>query len=284
MDLFELHGKTYIVVVDYYSRWTELRRLDNQTSSSLIAKLKSIFAVHGIPDVVMSDNGPQFASADFRNFASDFGFTHTTSSPRYPQSNGEAERAVQTVKNLLKKAKDPYIALLLYRASPLQNGLSPSELLMGRKLKTKVPILPSHLQPQTPDHSLVKQKEECMKQQQRVNFNNRHAAKEAPALKPRDTVFIKDMNKSGEILAKHPNPRSYIVSTESGTIRRNKTHLMATPRGTQPLQPATTTATWTLKAELQKEIQVVEMRSYRKIVGISYLEHKTNEKVCQAIT
>ena len=75
----------------------ELRRLDNQISNNLINKLKSLFAVHGIPDVVISDNGPQFASTEFRNFSADFGFTHTTSSPHYPESNGEAERAVQTV-------------------------------------------------------------------------------------------------------------------------------------------------------------------------------------------
>ena len=58
MDLFERHGKIFVIVVDYYSRLIELRRLDNQTSSNLIMKLKSIFAVHGIPDVIISDNGP----------------------------------------------------------------------------------------------------------------------------------------------------------------------------------------------------------------------------------
>ena len=69
MDLFEFHGKIFVMVVDYYSRWVELRRLDDQTSSNLIMKLKSIFAVHGIPDVIISDNGPQFASGEFSNFA-----------------------------------------------------------------------------------------------------------------------------------------------------------------------------------------------------------------------
>ena len=120
MDLFDLKGRTYIVVVDYYSRWVELRLLEQLDSKCVINKLKSIFATHGIPETIVSDNGPQFASAAFQAFAREYGFTHTTSSPRYPQSNGEAERAVQTVKQLLKKAKDPYIALL-YRATPLQN-------------------------------------------------------------------------------------------------------------------------------------------------------------------
>ena len=154
MDLFELQGKTFLVGVDYYSRWLELRRLDNQTHRNLISKLKSILAVHGIPDVIISDNGPQFASTEFRNFAADFSFMHTTNSAHYPESNGEAERAVQTVKNLLKKSKDPYNALLLYKASLLHNGKPPSEFLMGRKLKTKIPTVPFNLLPKIPDHCL----------------------------------------------------------------------------------------------------------------------------------
>ena len=234
MDLFELHGKTFLVVVDYYSRWPELSRLDNQTSSNLISKLTSILAVHGIPDVIISDNSPQFASTEFRNFAADFGFTHSTSSPHYPESNGEAERAVQTVKHPLKKSKDPYNALLLYRASPLHNGKSPSELLMGRKLKAKIPTGPFNLLPKTTDHFLIRLKEEGLKEKQRILFNRRHAAREATPLKPGDTVFVKDMKKSGEIIKKHHNPRSYIVLTDSGPIRRNRTHLVTTSNEAHP--------------------------------------------------
>jgi len=63
---------------------------------------------------VVVHNGPQFSSIEFCRFAAEYCFTHTTSSPRYPQSNGEAERAAKTVKELLKRTEDPYLAMLTY--------------------------------------------------------------------------------------------------------------------------------------------------------------------------
>lgn len=74
-------------------------------SRGVVTALKSRFARHGIADVVVSDNGPQYTSAEFRCFAESWEFEHTTSSPGHAQSNGQLERTVQTVKNLLKKAQ-----------------------------------------------------------------------------------------------------------------------------------------------------------------------------------
>ena len=73
----------------------------------MIYDLKQIFARHGIPELPVSDNGRQFSSREFNDFASTCGFSHVTSSPRYPQSNGEAERAVQRVKALGAEGRVP---------------------------------------------------------------------------------------------------------------------------------------------------------------------------------
>ena len=147
VDLFELHGKVYIVIVDYYSRWVEYRKLTSLTSEHTNEVLKEVFATHGIPDLILTDNGPQFSAESFAQFAKSYGFTHTTSSPRFPRANGEAERAVRILKEILKKNEDPHLALLPQRTTPLRNGLSPSQLLMGRRLRTRLPVIPSTLLP-----------------------------------------------------------------------------------------------------------------------------------------
>ena len=126
MDLLEFSGRTYLAIVDYYSRWVETKLFAKQTSTETIHQTKSVFAAHRIPDVVVTDNGTQFSSQDFAEFASSYSFIHVTSSPKHPQANSEAERAIQTIKQLLKKNKDPYLARLMYRATPLLNGLYPS--------------------------------------------------------------------------------------------------------------------------------------------------------------
>lgn len=107
--------------------------LASATSQSIFASLKTIFSRFGIPEGFISDNGPNYTSKDFVNFAKDYGFTHVTSSPLYAQANGEAERVVQTVKRFFDKCTDPYLALLAYRSTPLEQGYSPAQLLMSRK-------------------------------------------------------------------------------------------------------------------------------------------------------
>lgn len=229
-DLFELGGKTYLLIVDYLSRYVEIALLTHTKCNDVINHLKSMFARHGIPEVLMSDNGPQFSGQAFASFATAYGFQHLTSSPKFPQSNGEAERAVQTVKGLLKKATDPYMALLAYRATPLQNGYSPAQLLMGRRLRTTVPTHPSELQPALPDRSTLFQKEREKRTSDAANFNRRHRAKPLSSLSPGQEVWVTDTKTPGTVIQSHTSPRSYLVESPHGVVRRNRLHLI-------PLQP-----------------------------------------------
>ena len=97
-DLFEIKGTHYLITVDYFSCYPEVTKLMSTTSSNVITALKAVFSRHGLPEVVRSDNGPQISFHDFSRFADTYNFNHVTSSPFYPQSNGQAERIVQTVR------------------------------------------------------------------------------------------------------------------------------------------------------------------------------------------
>ena len=228
-DLFNHNANTFLLVIDYFSRYIEVAKLDSLTSENVIAKMKSIFSRHGIPEEVISDNGPQYASEVFVKFSKEYEFVHTTSSPRYPQSNGEAERGVRTVKQLLNKTSDPCKALLSYRSTPLANGYSPSELLFGRQIRSFVPTIPGKLDPEWPYLKDVRMKEQFAKQQQKQNYDVRHRARVLKPLVPGNTVWIKDYKHPGFVVAPSSSPRSYVVKTEDGVLlRRNRRHLVPT--------------------------------------------------------
>ena len=200
----------------------EVALLEELNTRHVVLHMKSIFARHGIPEILTSDNGPQYASEEFRKFVHEYAFQHATSSPKYPQS--AAERAVQTMKSLLKKENDPYMALLAYRTSPLENGASPAELLMGRKLRSTVPTLPKVLQPQLPDATQIRLKESKSRGLTKLQFD----AKELPALSVGEKVWIKDLERPANVISPVPGtPRSYLVKSSGGTVRRNRRSLTA---------------------------------------------------------
>ena len=139
-----------------------------------------MFSRHGIPEVVLSDNGPQYSSGEFKAFAKDYGFIHVTSSPHYHRANGAAERGVQTTKKMLVKESDPYLALLAYRCSPQFGLYSPAELLMGRKLRTTVVTHPDDLTPRTPDHARFRSSNDQYKSRMKKNYDVRRKIKPLP--------------------------------------------------------------------------------------------------------
>ena len=93
-DLYQVNKQICLCTVDYYSKWIEIDILPSESSKASIAVLKQHFARYGIPDEVISDNGPQFSSKEFAKFVKDCEFNHTTTSPHYPQANEQVERTL----------------------------------------------------------------------------------------------------------------------------------------------------------------------------------------------
>ncbi|UYV64476.1 K02A2.6-like [Cordylochernes scorpioides] len=242
MDLFKFENKWYLVVIDYYSRFPEMIQLDGLTASVVVRSCKSIFARHGIPETVVSDNGTQFGAArEFANFARQYGFKHVTSSPRFPQSNGMAEAGVKIAKLILKKNQDPSLGLLEYRSTPLENGCSPAELLMGRKLRTTLPIAPENLNTKLVDSQTLKRKEGRRRKDMKSRYDRRCGATDMEELSEGDTVWITDMRTWGIVKQKASTPRSYMVDTPVGTLRRNRFHLRKGVTVQYPADPSTLT-------------------------------------------
>lgn len=232
-DLCELKGRHFLVVVDYFSRFIEIAYLDTLASATVIGKMKSIFARWGIPEELVTDNGTQFTSDSFKKLASDYGFRHTTTSPHYPQANGEAESAVKTAKKILQQ-DDVFVALMAYRSTPISaTGVTPAELIMGRRMRTIVPAIPSTLEPKWPDLDQVRRRDEHGKEYVKQYYDIKFGARKLHPLGPGDHVRIRtDKEKlwgdSGTITSANYETRSYMVETDHGLLRRNRRHLQHT--------------------------------------------------------
>jgi len=226
-DLFEFEGKQYLLMVDYFSRWIELFEIKEMTSRSVITKMKNAFSRFGVPEKVRTDNGGCYNSNQFCEFAKSYGFAHSTSSPRYPESNGLAERCVQTVKNMWKKSDDFYMSLMVYKATPLESGFTPAELMLGRNIRTGLPQLVMEKK------EVFRERDKQLKARQKQNFDRRTGAKGMAPLHLRDRVWVKTRNEEGSegrVVQEAQEPDSYIVERDDKLIRRNRKHLTFLPR------------------------------------------------------
>ena len=141
-------GKTFLVVVDSHSKWIEVDVVKSTDAKSTIAVLRRLFATHGLPKIVVSDNGTGFASNEFDEFLKGNGIRHVFSAPYHPSSNGQAERVVRTLKDALKRLKEGDTEaqlcrfLFKYRITPHSTtGVSSAELLLGRRLRSALTLL-----------------------------------------------------------------------------------------------------------------------------------------------
>ena len=216
-DMFVYKKATYLLVVDYASSYVEIAKLAATTSPDVIMHLRSIFARHGITETVVSDNGPQYASYEFARFASEESFKQITSSPRYPQSNGKAERTVQTVKAMLKKSVDPYGALVAYRMTSLECGYSPAQLLMGRQPRTLIPVMASTLQPRSGESKQLQDRQENIKTRQTVDYGRYHRAHPLSTLSAGDPVWVPDAKIGDTVVGKFVSCAGPDMSTKEST-------------------------------------------------------------------
>jgi hypothetical protein len=170
----------------------------------------------------VSDNSP-FGAAEFKAFAERWEFTHTTSSPRFPQSNGRSENAVKTAKRLMMKANesgcDPLLALLDWRNTPSEQlGPSPAQLMFGRRTRTRLPTADVLLS--TPTAAAAQAALSDAKQRQATYYNR--GAKERPTLPVGQTVRFRNDDgdwRKAEVARILPH-RSYEVRLEDGSTRR----------------------------------------------------------------
>ena len=228
-DLFSLNSKDYIVLVDHYSDFIEVAELRDSTSAAIIQFLKEQFSRHGIPDVLVSDNGSQYTSQEFTMFSRKWEFKHVTSSPTYPKSNGKSEAAVKVAKRIFKKALredgDPWLSLLDQRNTPTEGvNVSPVQRLMSRRSQTLLPVSSKLLHPKVAEH--VKEKLKC-KRQKAKSYHDR-GAKVLPELDIGQDVRVagqRDKNWQPGTVVNKLSDRSYTVQVNGEVVRRNRVDL-----------------------------------------------------------
>lgn len=142
-----------LIVVDAYSKWLEVKITNMTTTELTIAILDELFARHGIPITLVSDNGPQFTSADFKDFLQNSGVKyHKLTAPYHPVTNEQAERYVQTVKDDLKTMRTTRLSLQRnlneflrqYRKAPhVTINQSAAMLFLGRNIRTRIDLVRS---------------------------------------------------------------------------------------------------------------------------------------------
>lgn len=140
-------GKTFFVLVDSHSKWFEAEIVTSMSSATIITILRKIFASQGLPEVLVSDNGKAFSSAEFNEFLMKNGIKHLYSPPYHPATNGQIERAIQTFKNKLKKFENSLMpwsekmSKVLFYLRTVPNSVTnktPAEMLNGRKYRTAI--------------------------------------------------------------------------------------------------------------------------------------------------
>ena len=220
-------NKTFLIAVDAHSKWAEVVEMPQTTTARTISALRHMFATHGIPDQLVSDNGPQFTSTEFSEFTKSNGIKHTRSSPYHPATNGEAERFVRTFKEAMKTGRGDGLPLahqldnflLSYRTTPHSTtGTPPCQLLVGRSLRTRWDLL-------RPDVGRTVQQH----QSKQIEQNERRAR--LRSFDVGESVMVKNFSSPGPswvqgTIAYKQGPLTYLVDVSDGRLwKRHVDHI-----------------------------------------------------------
>uniref|UniRef100_A0A5S6QMM6 RNA-directed DNA polymerase n=1 Tax=Trichuris muris TaxID=70415 RepID=A0A5S6QMM6_TRIMR len=232
------HGKTYLLVMDSHSKWLEVEPVPSMDAKEAIHQLARIFAVHGLPDTLVSDNGPAFNSAAFRRFCLSNQIRFLRIAPYHPASNGQVERVVHTTKQALRMmAPDRWEIklsrfLLNYRLTPHSaTGLSPAEILLRRRPRS----LLDRLHPDSLATAEKVQQEEGINLQAETHGNTRR-------FQPGDRVWARNFHTGAPtkwmtgVVQDVISPRSYWIELpkQDVRVRRSIDHLWARGDGGPP--------------------------------------------------
>lgn len=235
LDLCEVNMEgtktTIMVTADSYSDFVEVDILKSTSTATVVECCKRNFARHGVPEVVVTDNGPQFDNASFRKFAHEWEFLHSTSAPYHQSGNGKAESAVKQVKRLFKKTsragEDFWQAMLQQRNTPNKIGTSPNQRLLGRSTRHGIPIVMNKLK-----HSFTPTAtDKIVDHRRKVKNCYDKGTKQLPELQVgKEVVFQRrpDTDKRWEkaVVLEHLSDKSLNLRAEDGSVlRRSAVHV-----------------------------------------------------------
>ena len=190
-------GYYFHLVIDLYSRWPEVSMVKNTSFEKLKPALDKVWSRQGIPEEVIHDGGSPYQSRDWRKYAKRTGFKSVKCTPEHPQANGLAEKFMSTIVKVthaaLAEKKDPKEELqkflMMYRATPHSStGKSPSELLLNRKIRIKVPGIIK--EPQAKEHKEAKEKHKEERRKQK-EYADRHRRAKKKRVLVGDEVLLK---------------------------------------------------------------------------------------------
>jgi len=221
-------GHSILVVVDYYSRYYEVDIMMSTTTEKVIDSLEWMFSRHGYPNTITSDNGPQFISSAFRDYCRSIDVKHQKVTARWAQANGEVERQnrsilkriqiAQAEKKDWRKALRTY--LLAYRSTPhTTTGVSPGELLFGRKLRTKMPNL---IQREYKENVLLRDRDAEKKGRTKAYADDRRGAKYSE-IQQGDKVLVRQEKTDKLTTSFNPVPHTVVSKCGNSTVVESPT-------------------------------------------------------------